>query len=40
MRSGEAKRLKWLDIDSERCIITLNEPRRTQIRECSKLARL
>jgi integrase len=26
MRSGEAKRLKWLDIDSERCIITLNEP--------------
>lgn len=26
MRSGEAKRLKWLDIDNERCIITLNEP--------------
>jgi integrase len=26
MRSGEAKRLKWLDIDCERCIITLNEP--------------
>ena len=26
MRSGEAKRLKWLDIDSERCIITLNAP--------------
>jgi integrase/predicted RNA-binding Zn-ribbon protein involved in translation (DUF1610 family) len=26
MRSGEAKRQKWLDIDSERCIITLNEP--------------
>jgi integrase len=26
MRSGEAKRLKWLDIDNERCIITLNDP--------------
>jgi integrase len=26
MRSGEAKRLKWIDIDSERRIITLNEP--------------
>jgi len=26
MRSGEAKRLKWLDIDCERNIITLNEP--------------
>jgi integrase/predicted RNA-binding Zn-ribbon protein involved in translation (DUF1610 family) len=26
MRSGEAKLLKWLDIDSERCIITLNDP--------------
>jgi integrase/ribosomal protein L37AE/L43A len=26
MRSGEAKRLKWLDVDCERCIITLNEP--------------
>ena len=26
MRSGEAKRLKWLDIDVERSIITLNEP--------------
>ena len=26
MRSGEAKRLKWIDIDRERNIITLNEP--------------
>jgi integrase len=26
MRSGEAKRLKWLDIDGERCVITLNAP--------------
>lgn len=26
MRSGEAKREKWLDLDGERCIITLNEP--------------
>ncbi len=26
MRSGEAKRLKWLDVDNERCVITLNEP--------------
>lgn len=26
MRSGEAKRLKWLDIDSERNVITLNAP--------------
>ena len=26
MRSGEAKRLQWTNIDSERRIITLNEP--------------
>jgi len=26
MRSGEAKRLKWIDIDREKCVITLNEP--------------
>ena len=26
MRSGEAKRIQWIDIDSERRIITLNEP--------------
>jgi integrase len=26
MRSGEAKRLKWIDIDHEKNIITLNEP--------------
>jgi integrase len=26
MRRGEAKRLKWINIDSERNIITLNEP--------------
>ena len=26
MRSGEAKQLKWLDVDSERNIITLNAP--------------
>jgi integrase len=26
MRSGEAKRLQWTDIDSEKRIITLNEP--------------
>jgi integrase len=26
MRSGEAKRLKWIDVDLERRIITLNEP--------------
>lgn len=26
MRSGEAKKLKWIDVDFERRIITLNEP--------------
>jgi integrase len=26
MRSGEAKRLKWIDVDFERRVITLNEP--------------
>ena len=26
MRSGEAKRIRWTDLDSERRIITLNEP--------------
>ena len=26
MRRGEAKRLQWMEVDSERCIITLNEP--------------
>jgi integrase len=26
MRSGEAKRLKWIDVDFQRRIITLNEP--------------
>ena len=26
MRSGEAKRIQWIDIDSERRIITLNDP--------------
>ena len=26
MRSGEAKRLKWIDVDLERHVITLNEP--------------
>ncbi|MGB9914441.1 MAG: tyrosine-type recombinase/integrase [Candidatus Bathyarchaeales archaeon] len=26
MRRGEAMRLKWTDIDSERCTVTLNEP--------------
>ena len=30
MRSGEAKRLKWTDIDFEKSIITLNGPRKRQ----------
>ena len=26
MRSGEAKRLQWIDLDREKRIVTLNEP--------------
>lgn len=26
MRPGEAKRLEWMNIDSERCVISLNDP--------------
>jgi hypothetical protein len=26
MRSGEAKRIMWMDIDFQRPLITLNEP--------------
>lgn len=26
MRAGEAKKLRWIDIDFEKCLITLNYP--------------
>ena len=35
MRSGEAKRLKWTDIDFQRRIITLNEPEKGSFQEYS-----
>jgi len=39
MRSGEANRLKWKDLDVERRILTLNEPEKGSLpRQCTKLS--
>jgi integrase len=36
MRAGEAKRLKWTDIDLDRRVITLNSPEKVANHVCGK----
>jgi integrase len=39
MRSGEAKRLQWTDIDKAKRVITLNDPEKVQTQECGESAK-